>query len=212
MIFVNQPFCPPAHGKDLGLAYNEFMSRLRRDDWACFLDHDAMFTTRDWYGQLEKAVAFKPYAGFFTCMTNRCWCPWQKHWACPHDDDIGRHREFGDVLKVEMKGTITEIEKEKICESGHWFSGVMILVSVRAWQRVPFRSGLCGVDNLFHHETYEAGLKAYLLEGLYIYHWYRNRDGIAHLRDTHNPIACGFLGPGKCPNCGNEVDLVPRIS
>ncbi len=212
MIFVNHPYCPPAYGKDLGLAYNEFMSRLRRDDWACFLDHDASFTTRDWYEQLEKAVALKPHAGFFTCKTNRCWCNWQRDPSCPSSDNIVEHREWGRVLGRIETCSIQEIERSKVEETGQWFSGVLILVSRKTWDRVPFRSGLCGVDNQFHWEIYQAGLKVYLLADLYVYHFYRNQEGTKHLEGAHNPPFCKFLGPGTCPVCSNQVQEVPRIS
>ena len=43
--------------RNLGRAYNEIMSTLRPEDWACFLDHDAVFTSRRWYSQLLEAIA-----------------------------------------------------------------------------------------------------------------------------------------------------------
>ena len=53
------------------------MSKLGDDDWACFLDHDAMFTTLDWYHQMESLIAEYPGAGCFTAMTNRVGNPAQ---------------------------------------------------------------------------------------------------------------------------------------
>ena len=57
MIVTMIPYCPRSEGKNLGFAYNELMTRLRDEDWACFIDHDACFTTYDWYAQLEEITA-----------------------------------------------------------------------------------------------------------------------------------------------------------
>ena len=57
--------------KNLGGAYNKFMDLLEDDDWAVFLDHDAMFTTTDWMKTIQETITQNPEYGFFTCLTNR---------------------------------------------------------------------------------------------------------------------------------------------
>ena len=49
MIHVNIPF--DSNG-NLGAAYNRFVEYIPRGDWACFIDHDAMFTTNDWFTRI----------------------------------------------------------------------------------------------------------------------------------------------------------------
>ena len=39
--------------KDLGKAYNACINEHADEDWVAFIDHDAMFTTDDWYLQLQ---------------------------------------------------------------------------------------------------------------------------------------------------------------
>ena len=56
MIYTHIPYADSEHPKDLGWAYNNFMNNLGDDDWACFLDHDAMFTVSDWYPRLERII------------------------------------------------------------------------------------------------------------------------------------------------------------
>jgi len=51
------------------------MAMISDDDWACFLDHDAMFTTLDWYKQIEEIIeelslGDRP-VGLLTTFTNR---------------------------------------------------------------------------------------------------------------------------------------------
>ena len=71
MIVTLIPYCPKSEGQNLGFAYNELMGRLREDDWACFIDHDACFTTRDWYVQLEEITARLTEPCVLTATTNR---------------------------------------------------------------------------------------------------------------------------------------------
>jgi hypothetical protein len=56
MIHTYIPYAPSSINKNIGAVYNGFMNMISDDDWACFLDHDAMFTTLDWYKQLEDIV------------------------------------------------------------------------------------------------------------------------------------------------------------
>jgi hypothetical protein len=71
MIVTMIPYCPRSEGANLGFAYNELMNRLRDDDWACFIDHDACFTTTDWYAQLEAITAKLSEPCVLTAATNR---------------------------------------------------------------------------------------------------------------------------------------------
>ena len=35
------------------------------NDWGCFIDHDAMFTTEDWYKQIDKIIRIHRKVGAF---------------------------------------------------------------------------------------------------------------------------------------------------
>ena len=57
MIYTHIPYTPKEHGTKIGYAYNKFMEMLPNDDdWGCFVDHDAMFTTPTWYNMINKIV------------------------------------------------------------------------------------------------------------------------------------------------------------
>ena len=75
--------------KDLSFAYNELMERMNDDDWVCFIDHDAMFTTKTWYKQIEKIIEnLDSNVGALTCLTNRLSKSGKYQWASFYYEDI----------------------------------------------------------------------------------------------------------------------------
>lgn len=160
--------------KNLGQAYNEIMARLLPGDWCCFLDHDAMWTTRDWYRQLLEAIQKCPEAGLFAAMTNRIGRKSQIAPGCPTSHDIRDHFKFGASQRDRFGSTAKDITKESP------ISGVVMCLSRETWQEMGrFKPGFFGVDNRAHHDIARIGRKVYLLPGLYVYHWYR-ADGVGH--------------------------------
>ena len=72
MIYTSIAYAPKEQSENLGWAYRKFMSMVDdENDWVCFLDHDAMFTTHTWFSQLEDIINKHNDYGLFTCMTNR---------------------------------------------------------------------------------------------------------------------------------------------
>lgn len=202
MIYTHIPYAPSDKKLDLGWAYNNFMERIGIDDWACFLDHDAMFTTRDWYVQLESIVKQNGDSGCFTAMTNRVGNPMQlpdydfENWGKAADrktfhleklsseysnHDIKLHRTIGKQLFEKHGLQVSNLSLE------FPMSGVLILVSKRTWKKVRFANGFLGVDNQFHTDCVLQGLPVYLMNGVYVYHWYRGDNDISHLGHSANP-------------------------
>ena len=56
MIHTYIPYAPIDDELNLGKSYNNFMSMVNDDDWVLFLDHDASFTTKEWYKQINKII------------------------------------------------------------------------------------------------------------------------------------------------------------
>lgn len=159
--------------RDLGHAYNEIMGRLSPGDWACFLDHDAVFTTRDWYKQILDAIAAYPEAGLFTAVTNRIGRKSQIPPGAPTGHDMAEHRKFGAELADKHGHTAKDITRESP------LSGVVMILSVETWRKMGgFASGFFGVDNRAHRDVARFA-RVMLLPGLYVYHWYRG-DGVGH--------------------------------
>lgn len=164
--------------KNLGRAYNHEMRRIGEHDWMCFLDHDAMWTTRQWYQQLVSAATAHPSAGAFTAVTNRIGAGWQRVAGVdPNNHDMVYHRKIGaEQLALHGSGA------RDVTDNRPALSGVVIMISKAAWRQIGgFAPGFLGVDNRMHHELRQKGRRVYLLAGLYVYHWYRALGDTAHL-------------------------------
>lgn len=203
---------PFATDMNLGRAYNEAMALLPAGAWACFLDHDAMWTTRRWYHQLEEAIRFLPSAGAFVAVANRIGPRWQTAAATPEMQRqlfgrvlsadwrdvhaVDAHRRFG----AERMKTRTLLD----ATDTKGFGGVAFCISKDAWQRAGgFVDGMLCVDHGMHFALRRAGLRVYVLEGLYVYHW-RRAYGDELPGDT--PRAA------DCPCRGDELQPRTRVT
>jgi GT2 family glycosyltransferase len=195
MIHTYIPYAPKSMDKNIGAVYNNFMNIIPEGDWACFLDHDAMFTTLDWYKQLENIVeglSFShPDAGLLTVCTNRIGNFEQRVEGIePQNHDIYHHRKIGKQRQTEYGSSLRECE--------YLMSGVVILISKEVWKKTSgFTDGFLSVDNDIDRKIRELGYKSYIMDGVYCYHWYR-ADGI--------PIqGMGYLKESNLPSTGSEL-------
>ncbi len=174
MIITMIPYCPATHGTNLGYAYNQMMERLEDDDWACFIDHDACFTTREWYRQIERITEQLQEPAVLTAVTNRVGSQWQiVPGVDPLNHDMKYHRAVGEKLMHERGMQLEDITHNVL------LSGVVILLSRNTWEKLGgFKDGFLGVDNQIHQAARDKGFKVYLMQGVYVYHWYRaDNDG-----------------------------------
>lgn len=184
MIYTFIAYAPKEHDRDLAWAYNDCMKLLPNDDdWACFIDHDAMFTTKDWYHQMENIIKAYPEFSCFTVVTNRVYSEWQVPADIDRDNhDIIYHRGIGlafqsaDRLKIL---DVTNCADLPAVPGNSPLSGVVILYKKSAWKQVPFRlmekGRLTGIDNLLHLDLRDKGYKVGLMCGVYVYHWHRGQ-------------------------------------
>lgn len=154
--------------RNLGRAYREIIERLKPEDDCCFLDHDACWTTRDWYQQLQAAIKRYPNAGLFGAVTNRIGNKEQVVPGAPAGHDMAAHRRFGLELQTKHGSEGTDVT------DGRMLSGVVLCIPAAA-RAAGFRisDGFFGVDNAMHREARRLGKRVYLLRGLYVQHWYR---------------------------------------
>lgn len=117
--------------KNIGKAYNEFMSLLNDEDWACFLDGDAVHTTSFFGKNIEQVIASNQDYGLFTCYTNRIGCSYQipsgANW---NNDSQNYHRDIGKKLWEKYKTNILDITNNSP------LSGVLILINKDKWSQV----------------------------------------------------------------------------
>mgnify|MGYP003657079894 FL=1 len=167
--------------KNLGGAYNKFMGLLEDDDWAVFLDHDAMFTTTDWMKTIQETITQNPEFGFFTCLTNRIGSAWQKIKGVDESNhDISYHRLIGTQVS-ERTWTPADVT------NAPYMSGVVMIVKKSTWNKIGGApDGMLGVDGQLHTRCRESGVKLGLMSNLYVYHWYRGDGNTNHLNKGDN--------------------------
>jgi len=179
MIHTYIPYTPKELGNNLGWAYNNFMELLPENDWACFLDHDATFTTRYWYHQLEDIIKKHPDVGLYTCLTNRIGNFQQLIEGVDKENhDIKYHRQIGKQIQDSYYDTILDLNNPN-----HLLSGVVILISKKTWKNIGgFIDGFLRVDNNIHKKCLDNNIKVGLMGGVYVYHWYRGDGDVSHLK------------------------------
>jgi hypothetical protein len=160
---------PYAEDMNLGAAHNQFMELLPEDGWGCILDHDVMFTTRDWHRQLTAAVLTKP-EGCFGGVTNRIKCPFQLLDDGKHikNHDIKYHREIGKRLLAEPQTLLDVTDHHRTP------AGFLMCLSKQAWRDAgKFPDGLHLMDKRMWEALHAVGRRIYIIQQLYLYHWHR---------------------------------------
>jgi len=190
MIHTYTAYCPKEKGKNLGWAYNNFMEMVPDDDWVLFLDHDAMFTTPDWYHQIEEIVtiADKPGSkvGLLTACSNRIGNVEQilfdKDSKEAKNHDMYFHRTIGLSKQKTFRTQLTQAK--------NLISGIILLLPKRVWKEVGgFKDGFLSVDNDIDTKVRSFGYKTYIMTGVYCYHWYRAAPKVGELQGWGYPIS-----------------------
>jgi len=160
----------PTEPKNLGNTYNQYMELLPNDDdWACFLDHDAVWTTNNWYVQLQKVVEDeknKEY-GLYSVLCSKIGNSHQMLQRSAGNHDYSYHRKLGEKQEKEHFAEVTEAIRQ--------ISGVVMLTQKKIWKEVGgfLNRGFFGRDTSYHGLITQAGYKVGIIQGVYVYHWYR---------------------------------------
>jgi len=179
MLYNFTPYCPKGEGKNLGLYYNKYMELLPNDeDWGILMDHDIMFTTYDWYNQINDIInkydGVLEDLGMLTVVTNRIGQPNQliNDINLRRSNDIQIHRNYGQQLYNE------KYDKIKIFENKGGLSGLVMIMKKSVWKESGgfMENGILGVDNNMHSKLINKKKDVYIMEGVYVYHWYRNNN------------------------------------
>jgi len=190
------PMQPYSLTMNYGAALNEAMELIPEGAWACFLDHDAAWTTRDWYRQILEAIAFRPAAGLFTACTNRIAPRWQQ--AGERDcHDMAVHRKFGQQRAERHRSLLDATDTKGI-------GGVVLVISKSNWRAMGgFADGMRCVDHLAHFAQRDLGHHVYVIESLYVYH--------ARLTSGDSKLARESPVAANCPCRGPEQEPTVRI-
>lgn len=172
MIYYSSPY---SIDKDLGKAYNEEMDRTPSpESWVCFTDGDCQFLTPDYGHQLQEMIDKYPDTGLFTCYTNRVGNLDQCYNNIINEDpNILNHKRIALQLQRDKRLQVKELTGV--------ISGMLMLIKKSTWDLIhgaPQELGLLSVDNHISQRILNAGMKIRLMEGVYIFHFYRLDTGI----------------------------------
>jgi len=168
MIFYCTPY---SLEKNLAKGYNEYVRRLTHKpyDWIFFIDGDACFLDPFWGDIINQAILKYPETGIFTCYTNRVGNTHQCFQnTMSTDPNILNHYKISQFL---FKKNAYRIREHRRVVSGYFFG-----FSRATYDLVggfPENRKILGVDTDFSHAVLKKGLKINIIEGLYIFHFYR---------------------------------------
>lgn len=173
MIYFLTPYHPD---KSLGISYDWLIDTPPNiDDWVCMTDADTIFTTYDFGDQISATIEANPDYHLFTCMTNRVNNRIQVcgDWS---SNDMAYHRMVGQQRWEEHGTTVLDITQDQL------LSGMMLCTTHEHWMKSGMQGKrhkqgqMLGIDNEIHLAYRHAGLKVGLMQGIYLYHWYRGGD------------------------------------
>ena len=173
LIFENTPY---RSDKNLVVSYNSFMELIPDTAWALFRDGDTMFLD-SYYGiTLENVINKNPNCGCFTAITNRIY-PKQQRISC-EGDDIEVHRKMAkEQLNKYGSECLKMVPKP-------YMSGFCFLLKKATWKKIggfkPWHkngSTMLGVDNQLHIDLIKHNIDVMIMQGVYVYHWYRGGNG-----------------------------------
>ncbi len=162
-IFYSNPF---DLNKNIGKAYNEYLSSLNAedDDWIVMQDGDILYLTGDWGKRVHDALALDgDKFGLVGCYTNRLRSKHQLHKnEFSYDLNVRRHYEIAMAY-----------QGEGIEEISQYIAGFFMAFKYKTWKKIRFVENSLAFDSLFSMRVKELGLKVGLIRSLYVFHGYR---------------------------------------
>ena len=173
-------------GKCIGAGYNEALTQHDEKDWLAVIDHDAMFTTGDWYQQMVKVIEDNPNCKGLTGRVNRMATEEQMVLGIdPNNMDYAYHRRVGNHLSKKYYG-----QSNCIKTPGH-FSGTFWAVHIGTMKKLggfDETGQQLKCDNLFQAKIVNAGYEFRVCNGIYIFHWYRFDDPYPHSKQVMEQV------------------------
>jgi len=168
-IHVCIPFEP---GRKLAFAYDRAMENSPTE-WTLILDHDLYFCNPLWYIMSLNAIKQLEgkKVGWITAKTNRIGNKSQLYPVPNDNDNLNYHIEIASKLYKKNKNLLSLVKGNP--------SGFFILTNKTACADVggfdDIGKGLSGVDNNYSKKLRAKGYGLYVMEGLYLYHYYKKR-------------------------------------
>ena len=173
-------FTPYSFNQKLFEAYDAYMQLVSNpDDWVCFMDGDTAFLLPDFGHQVKTYVDKFPDTGMFTCYASRCSYQFQiRRGTQTGNSDILYHRQQAETIYMELHGQVKEINER--------IAGHLLVIQKKTWTLVRAEVArkvqeqnkqILGVDTKISNAILKAGLKIRLMRGIYIFHYFRLKEG-----------------------------------
>jgi len=171
----------------LDTAYVKCFNLIPDDEWLCVLDHDVMFTRKDWHSVFERLLpqAEADGYGILTCTLSCTPCPDQRV-----QDTVLRDRTgSSDLAEQWYIGSRMAEMPDKIEPVSGGIPAVSV-ISKRAAKEcgvleLPWDKAFYGADTWLHGPIVDAGYKHGIVRSIYAYHRYNaniDRGGRSHDR------------------------------
>ena len=166
-------FTPYSLEKNIGKSYNNYCNLVPNDsDWICLVDADVMFLTHNFGHQLNDIIEKYPNVGLFTCYTNRIGNSLQLYNnEFSKNPNILYHREIAKKLQKENYFKLKPLHQ--------FISGHLMMFKKQTWLDVNKfdEEGMLTIDNKFSYRVKKNGKQIMLMEGVYVFHYYRMEEG-----------------------------------
>lgn len=171
-------FTPYSFEKKLFEAYDTYIKLLPgKNDWACFLDGDALFFENNFGHQVQEYIDKHPDAGILTSYASRCGYKYMVPEGNDQENDsIKYHRIKSKEIYEKLHGQVKEINNN--------ISGHLICIKKSTWLLIRDEllivcsgANLLGVDTQITKIILGHGMKILLMRGIYLFHYYRLTEG-----------------------------------
>lgn len=172
-------FTPYSFDKKLFEAFDYYMSLVSDSDWVCFLDGDTAFLVPGWGHQINEYIKKYPDTGLFTCYASRCHYSIQtRKGTNPENPDILYHQKIAATLKATHHLRVKEINRR--------IAGHLMVIKKSTWNQIREEvknkvhhqsKRILGVDTKISNALIKHGYKIRLMQGLYIFHYLRMKEG-----------------------------------
>lgn len=153
--------------KNIGLANNQAIALLPKDDWVCLTDGDAAWMIPNWGELIEQVVAANGDAfDLIGCSTNRLGGPAQLYGGV-FDSVCNAYDCYDDAKEAWEKYGTAVVPTDKI-------AGLCMIFRVSTWEKVGgFVENSRMADVQFCKAVKRTGGKIGIAKGLYMMHNYR---------------------------------------
>lgn len=173
-------FTPYSFNKRMFEAWDSYMFLVKNtDDWVCMMDGDIAFLHSDFGHHIEKYISKYPDTGLFTCYSSRSRTPWmmpaKNFFSSP---SIVDHKILANHLYETCHLSVTPINDR--------VTGHLMVMKKMTWLKIrdavhQKTAGLkiLSVDSVISREILSSNLKIRLMQGIYVFHYYRFLEGAA---------------------------------